>query len=250
MRRFMFALPAILLLTAAAKETAPDYGPDPTWERAVPLAEAAIKDNLIDPSSAQIEWPYNFSTGTLKGLLAKRRSGWITCGWVNAKNRMGGYTGKVWFLVIINTGVVTEIELGTPDGIDVASASCPSLVKQGFLKPAPAPVPGTTPPLTADAYAAAYAAAANAGAREAAARGGVGITYNVTPFGAMLVGVAPGSLAETAGLKPGEVIESVNGISIKGFDLPTIQKIMAGTAGNLVFGVVGVGPVTIKRAAK
>jgi hypothetical protein len=245
MRQLIFALPAILLLTGADKEAAPDPGPDPTWERAVPLAEAAIKNRLIDPSSAQIEWPYKFSSGTLKALLGKRRAGWMTCGWVNAKNRMGGYTGKAWFFVMINNGVVTEIAIGTPDEADVASVYCQGFLKQGSLKPAPGPVPGSAP-LTADAY----AAAANAGARAAAARGGVGITYTVTPFGAMLAGVAPGSLAETAGLKPGEVIESVNGISIKGFDLATVQKILAGTVGDLIFGVVGVGPVTVKRAVK
>jgi hypothetical protein len=248
MRQLIFALPAILLLAAADKEAAPDPGPDPTWERAVPLAEAAIKSRLIDPSSAQIEWPYTFSSGTLKALLGKRRAGWMTCGWVNAKNRMGGYTGKAWFFVMINNGVVTEIAIGTADEADVASVYCQDFLKQGFLKPAPgpAPVPGSAAPLSPEAY----AAVANAGARAAAARGGVGITYTVTLFGAMLAGVAPGSLAETAGLKPGEVIESVNGISIKGFDLPTVQKILAGTAGDLVFGVVGVGPVTVKRAAK
>jgi hypothetical protein len=239
-----------MLLIAADKAPAPDPGPDPTWERAVPLAEAAIKNGLIDPSSAQIEWPYNFTSGTLKGLLGKKRAGWITCGWVNAKNRMGGYTGKVWFLVMINAGVVTEAEIGTTDGVDVASATCPNLVKQGFLKPAPAavpaPVPRSTPPLSAEAY----TAAATASAQAAAARGGVGISFLPTPYGAMLSAVAPGSPAETANLKPGEVIESINGISIKGFDSATIVKILAGTSGDVVFGVVGVGPVTVRRPAK
>lgn len=248
MRRLILCLPAAMLLVAADKTPAPDPGPDPTWERAVPLAEAAIKDNLIDPSSAQIEWPYNFSSGTLKGLLSKKRAGWITCGWVNAKNRMGGYTGKVWFLVMINNGVVTEISIGTPDGIDVASATCPSLLKQGFLKPAPGPVPmaGATPAPSPEAF----AAAADASARAAAARGGIGISFLPTPYGAMISAVAPGSPAETAQLKAGEVIESINGISIKGFDSATIVKMLSGSSGDVVFGVVGVGPVTVKRPAK
>ena len=248
MRRLILCLPAAMLLLAADKTPAPDPGPDPTWERAVPLAEAAIKSDLIDPSSAQFEWPYNFSSGSLKGLLTKRRAGWITCGWVNAKNRMGGYTGRVWFIVVINNGVVTDSAVGTPDGIDYASATCPNLLKQGFLKPAPGPVPmaGATPAPSPEAF----AAAADAGARGAAARGGVGISFVPTPYGAMSAAVAPGSPAETAQLKAGEMIESINGISIKGFDSGTIMKMLSGSSGDVVFGVVGVGPVTIKRPAK
>lgn len=256
MRRLILCLPAAMLLIAADKTPAPDPGPDPTWERAVPLAEAAIRSSLIDPSSAQFEWPYNFSSGSLKGLLTKRRAGWITCGWVNAKNRMGGYTGKVWFIVVINNGVVTDSSIGTSDGIDYASATCPNLLKQGFLKPAPAPVPmagampapvpGATPAPSPEAF----AAAADASARGAAARGGVGISFLPTPYGAMIAAVAPGSPAETAQLKAGEVIESINGISIKGFDSGTIMKMLAGSSGDVMFGVVGVGPVTIRRPAK
>ena len=249
-RRLAYLIPISILLGAATgQDKQLDPGPDPTWERAVPLAEAALRSNLIDPQSAQIEWPYNFVRGTLKPLIGRRRTGWYTCGWVNAKNRMGGYTGRVWFLVMINSGAVTEVDIGSVDGIDPASATCPDLVKKGMLPAAPAPVPS---PTTANAVPApvtreAFLAAADKGARDAAARGGIGITYQATPYGVFVAAVAPGSPAEKAGLKPGEVIESINGITTKSLDQPTVGKIFAGAGGEIVLGIIGVGAVKIVR---
>src|SRR3569623_1930752 len=220
--RLRLALLPLALLTVGAtnKTEEPDPGPDPTWERAVPLAEVAIRNSLIDPQSALIGWPYNFIRGTMKAPRGRRRAGWYTCGWVNAKNRMGGYTGRVWFLVMINSGVVTELDIGTVDGLDPASVTCPDLVKRGMLPTAPAPVASamTANPVTAPVTKEAFQATANKGAADAAARGGIGITYQATPYGAFIVAVAPGSPAERAELKPGEVIESINGIAIKGLD--------------------------------
>jgi hypothetical protein len=48
-------------------------------------AERAVRDQLIDPASAE------FSEVTSKGN--------VTCGLVNSKNRMGGYTGRQVFFV-------------------------------------------------------------------------------------------------------------------------------------------------------
>jgi hypothetical protein len=48
-------------------------------------AERAVRDQLIDPASAE------FSEVTTKGN--------VTCGLVNSKNRMGGYTGRQVFFV-------------------------------------------------------------------------------------------------------------------------------------------------------
>lgn len=48
-------------------------------------AERAVRNQLIDPTSAE------FSEVATKGN--------VTCGLVNSKNRMGGYTGRQLFLV-------------------------------------------------------------------------------------------------------------------------------------------------------
>ncbi|MBA2919101.1 hypothetical protein GON01_14460 [Sphingomonas sp. MAH-20] len=48
-------------------------------------AKAAVKDALVDPSSAQFD--------------AVGSKGDVTCGLVNSKNRLGGYTGPRPFMV-------------------------------------------------------------------------------------------------------------------------------------------------------
>lgn len=50
-------------------------------------AKAAVRNNLIDPESAQFD-----------GLFTNKKTGAV-CGYVNAKNKMGGYTGKKIFIV-------------------------------------------------------------------------------------------------------------------------------------------------------
>lgn len=48
-------------------------------------AERSVRERLVDPASAE------FSEVTTKGN--------VTCGLVNSRNRMGGYTGRQLFLV-------------------------------------------------------------------------------------------------------------------------------------------------------
>ena len=109
-------------LAAPSPPTAADFGPAPTFQDAVRLGEAELRARLIDPDSAHVEWPYNFISGSLKSMFSKRRAGFFTCGRVNAKNRMGGYTGQSWFLIIENSGIVTELDIGGDDGIDLRHA--------------------------------------------------------------------------------------------------------------------------------
>ena len=162
---------------------------------------------------------------------------------------MGGYTGRVWFLVMINSGVVTELDIGTVDGLDVATITCPALLKKALLPTAPAAVPALAPNKTAPVAVSkeTFLEAANKGAKDAAARGGIGITYQATPYGVFIAAVAPGSPAEKVGLKPGEVIESINGIMTKALDQPTIGKIFAGAGAEVGLGIIGVGTVKIVR---
>lgn len=83
------------------------------------VAEEAVRSQLIDPDSARIEWPYGFLSGSWKPAFQKRIEGYWTCGLVNAKNRMGGYTGRTSFVAVIShEGVVKYVELGTGRDFD------------------------------------------------------------------------------------------------------------------------------------
>lgn len=243
LRIFLVTVVAAVSIGAKDKAAAADPGPDPTWEGGVRLVEAALRERLIDPQSAQIEWPYNFTSGSLKSLFGKRRAGWFTCGRVNARNRMGGYTGRVWFLAMINSGVVVDLDIGTADGVDAASATCPGLIAKGQLPAAPVV---SAPPATAEAF----LTTANKHAAEAALRGGLGIAFLPTVHGALLISVAAGSPAGRAGLKPGETIAQVNGIALGGLDQSAMVRIFAGTGNRSEVEVVGVGKLLVERTPK
>ena len=97
----MLALAAIGLAAASpvnARKPEPvaeiDFGPAPTWERYKELAERAVKRQLVDPYSAMFEWIWGFKQGEYKPFIGRRIPGYFTCGLVNARNRMGGYTGS------------------------------------------------------------------------------------------------------------------------------------------------------------
>jgi hypothetical protein len=56
-------------------------------------AEAAARTRLRDPESARFRWP-------TPSPDARGSSELRTCGWVNAKNAYGGYSGEVQFYVV------------------------------------------------------------------------------------------------------------------------------------------------------
>lgn len=96
----------------------PDFG---VWRR---NAERAVRSRLVDPDSAQFQWPNGFMIGTWKPILGKRVSGWVTCGIVNAKNRMGGYTGASYFVVVMNSGTVSFLDMDDGNNFKFVEASC------------------------------------------------------------------------------------------------------------------------------
>lgn len=85
--------------------------------------EAAVKAQLVDPNSAEFEWPYGFILGTWKPFLAKRVTGYWTCGRVNARNRMGGYAGSAVFVVVLS-------EDGDARFVDIAEGKYPLVETQ------------------------------------------------------------------------------------------------------------------------
>ena len=109
----------------------------PSWGKFRQTAEAQIRGRLVDPDSAQFEWPHGFTYGTWKPFLSKRVEGYWTCGRVNARNRMGGYTGSTAFVVVMpDESSVTFVDIGDATSkYDLLQTQCEKSVH--FLPPAP-----------------------------------------------------------------------------------------------------------------
>lgn len=108
----------------------------PDWGLFRRKAEASLRGRLVDPDSARIEWPFGFTYGTWKPVLAKRLEGYWTCGLINARNRMGGYTGATSFVVVLDrAGNVQYADMGSGRDFDFVSSQCGNSVK--FLPAAP-----------------------------------------------------------------------------------------------------------------
>lgn len=87
-------------------------------------SEEKIKSILIDPESANFEWPYGFSYSSWKPFLQSRVTGYVTCGYVNSKNRMGGYAGRMPFVVILNDHVVSFVDIDNGRGLGLVGIAC------------------------------------------------------------------------------------------------------------------------------
>ncbi len=117
-------------------------GDETLWDEMQPnfaqfraTAEAVIIRRLIDPDSAKVEWPYEFLYGTWKPVLQNKIEGYWTCGFVNARNRMGGYTGKTFFVSVIGTnGSMKYIDIGSSDDVDIISSQCQNSIKMLTLR--------------------------------------------------------------------------------------------------------------------
>jgi Short C-terminal domain len=112
-----------------------------TWSQIQPdyaamkqAAERGVKGRLIDPQSAIIEMPYDFIYGTWSpAFTGSRFEGFMTCGTVNAKNRMGGYTGSTYFISVIDeTGFekYTDMDSTTSEYLRPVDNACAQLVKK------------------------------------------------------------------------------------------------------------------------
>lgn len=114
---------------------------EPDWALFRRKGEQSLRARLIDPDSARIEWPHGFIYGTWKPVLSKRMEGYWTCGLINARNRMGGYTGSTAFVVVMdNAGEPLFTDLGSGQDFDILSAQCANSVK--LLPPPPAALAG------------------------------------------------------------------------------------------------------------
>jgi hypothetical protein len=198
---------ALLLaaMPAAAKDKKPEhvYGPAPEWEQFRALAEANIRDRLIDPESARIEWLGQYHKGEFKPFLEKRVAGYIGCGTVNARNRMGGYVGRTNFVVVADFGRILFAEVGSKPGGMIAE-QCTAAQRAGLL-----------PPLSAIADSNEMSVG-NPAAAPPSVDAATGLALRAMPDGAYISAVSSNSAAASAGLKPGMVITTVNAIPLAG----------------------------------
>lgn len=234
------AVPAVFLVTGATSAAAPKrednhlYGPAPEWEHYRSLAEAELRSRLIDPESGRITWTGGYYKGEFKMFFRGRTAGYVACGTINAKNRMGGYVGAVAFVTVIDYGRVLFAEMDEPSGVEINNR-CLQAQNEGLIPPLPESAATTTS--TTDPAPRAKIKAVTAS----------GLVLRSMPEGAYIGGVAPGSAAEYAGLKPGMVVTAVNGIPLAGMGGAMVALInAAGPAATLTV----VGGSTYKLGAK
>lgn len=185
---------------AAKNDSDVDYGPAPSWERFKALGEEAVRGGLVDPYSAVFEWPWAYRMGPYKPILSRTIHGYMTCGLVNARNRMGGYAGRVYFVVIVKYDTVIYYNIGR-DPPDLMSEMCIKAQLFGSATMAPADVPLPPPP-------------------------NHGMTLLADPAGLRVERLIPGGRGEAAGVKPGMVIAKINNISLVGVSEPIAAQIV------------------------
>lgn len=99
-RMLMFACSMFATPVWAKAPVMPPPSPEPDFAKARQIGESGLKANLFDPSSAQIVYSSGFQWGYAKPVIGKRTWGWIACGSLNAKNRLGGYVGAERFWIL------------------------------------------------------------------------------------------------------------------------------------------------------
>ena len=180
-------------------------------------SETTLRSRMVDPNSTQVSWPFRFTNAKLKGFLAPSTYGYWTCGTFNSRNRMGGYVGDNWFLVISDGQQVTSLDIG-PGGVNVR---CQNAVDTGLLTTNNSIAP------SGPSY-------------------GFGLVD--APDGLYLQEVHEGSSAATTGLKTGMVIEAVNGIPLKGMDFSTRVAVLKAAEGEVALTVIGLGIVRLTKS--
>lgn len=118
MKAILIAIPSLLLAACGPTQQEieqADYGPKP--EDSEEIAERFVRGHLVDPDGARFShstWsPVQGYSGTGFMGAGDAEFGWVHCGQVNARNRMGGYTGREWFYVTIRHDRVVDAYIDT-----------------------------------------------------------------------------------------------------------------------------------------
>jgi hypothetical protein len=211
------------------------YGPAPTWDKYREIGEIYIKGLMLDPDSAKITWVGKFFKGGHKPFLQPRSYGYVGCGSVNAKNRMGGYTGASAFVVVIDYDRVLfgDIDKSTAG---MVGATCYEYAKQMKFEPLSIEDKASITSNDAPTKSASGQLISTAS----------GLSLRSMPEGAYISGVTAGSPAAMAGLTPGMVVNAVNAIPLSGMGDAMLKIIdAAGPAATLSI----VGGRTIRLGA-
>lgn len=81
------------------------------------IAENYIRGRLVDPKSALFEWPNGFKDNN---------QAYVTCGYVNARNRMGGFTGRTAFIISLKDMAVIYYDMDEGGKMGVVELGCKS----------------------------------------------------------------------------------------------------------------------------
>lgn len=96
--------------------------------------ESAIRAKLFDPNSAEFQWSgrWREDIDFKAWRWSKAVHGDVTCGRVNARNRMGGYVGQSTFLAVVANGAVVQLQM---DSTADSEISFPAMMcqKGGFF---------------------------------------------------------------------------------------------------------------------
>lgn len=76
----------------------------------------------------------------------------------------------------------------------------------------------------------------------------VGFGFQIVEEGVRIATVMEGSAAESAGLKTGMFIESINGVGLSTYDLDEIAKLIAAIDGELTFAIREQGDIKLHKA--
>lgn len=205
------------------------YGDDPGWATFRKIVEAALVARLIDPESAWISWMSGYRKGGFKPLFEGRVHGYVACGQVNARNRMGGYTGARTFIAVVDFGRALFVEADTR-ARGMYADMCASQVSAGLFPPLP---PEASSPTS--------------GEEAAPVASGAGLAIRAMPEGAYVTAVTPGSAAANTGLTPGMVVGAINGIPLAGMG-EAMVKVVAAAGVGATLTLVGGKSVTLQAA--
>jgi membrane-associated protease RseP (regulator of RpoE activity) len=237
MKRSFWLVGCIVLICTSAsqakKPEAPiDPGPRPTDQEFVQKTTESLLSSFFDPSAAIVQWPNGLAGGWWKPFLSKKIPGWFTCGRVNGKNRMGGYVGFHSFVAVMRDGAVVYTEVGSGD-YDMLEAQCQKAISNGVIPTVPL-VTETPTLVTPSPPAAGFAPL-------------LGFAFADDPDGVRIDAVTPGSVAEAAGLKPGTILQKVNGVSLASLDFATKLKLLEATDAGATLLTADGGEVLMKR---
>lgn len=117
--KMIATLTALLLVAACATPVSQehlassDYGQPPP-DNYEEIIEARFSEILIDPTSPvyEIGKPHKGYTPKSWATNTPEHFGWVVCGTVNSKNRMGGYSGRRPFITLFRGAYIAKFTTG------------------------------------------------------------------------------------------------------------------------------------------